>query len=54
VREWENIEASLGEVGAPWEVVGEKMKGEVQLMGRGKVRRNRRANAMPSRLGLVI
>jgi hypothetical protein len=38
VREWENVEGGLGEVGAPWEVVDEEMKGEVQLMGRGKVR----------------
>jgi hypothetical protein len=37
VRQWENIEGGLGEVMAPWEVVNEEMKGEVQLMGRGKV-----------------
>jgi hypothetical protein len=39
-REWENVEGSLGKVGAPWRVGNEEMKGEVQLMGRGKVCRN--------------
>jgi hypothetical protein len=29
VRKWENIEGGLGEVGAPWKVVDEEMKGEV-------------------------
>jgi hypothetical protein len=35
-REWENVEGGLGEVGAPGKVVDEEMKGEVQLMGRGR------------------
>jgi hypothetical protein len=53
-RGWENVEGSLGEVRAPWKVVNEEMKGEVQVMGRGKVHHDRCANAMLSRLGLTI
>jgi hypothetical protein len=36
VREWGNVEGGLGEVRVPGKVVNEEMKGEVQLMGRGR------------------
>jgi hypothetical protein len=36
VREWENVEGGHGKARAPWEVVDEEMKSEVQLMGRGR------------------
>jgi hypothetical protein len=35
-REWKKVEGGLGEVGVSWKVVHEEMKGEVQLMGRGR------------------
>jgi hypothetical protein len=35
-REWESDEGGLGEIEVPGKVVTEDMKGEVQLMGRGR------------------
>jgi hypothetical protein len=32
VRKWENVEGGLGEVGVPWEVGNEEMKGKMQYL----------------------